>query len=253
MGAHGGPRLEEVGELAVYTDAFNQKRGIEAGIGLSANKRTLTKAGNATRGEYGGVTCITYDGTNDGVDFSPAVSVAHNDPWTFAVWFYIGNSTSRHRRNLLCTRGVADTAGYVTYYYDSSTDANGDQTTRIRFLVREERTTGGWGHLSLYPGPYANSYVLTSLQNDYWCNQWHHFVLRKENSQYDVYMDGVYKTGITRSTGYVNNGLDANSFGANGRYAGWYGGLGGPKIYTKALSDTRIAKLYNKFRKRYGR
>ena len=107
MGAHGGPKVEDREDLAVYTDAASTKGGIEAGTGLSSNKRTLTKAGDAVRGEYGGVTCITFDGTNDGVDFSPAVSIAHTDPWTFTVWFYIGNSSSRHRRNLpgkLCVR-----------------------------------------------------------------------------------------------------------------------------------------------------
>ena len=257
MGAHGGPKLAEAGELAVYTDAFNQKRGIEAGVGLSANQRTLTKAGNAVRGTYGGVTCITYDGTNDGVDFSPAVSIANNDPWTFVVWFYIGNSSSLHRRHLLCTRASgALTTGNITYYYNTSTDANGNQTTRIRFLISEERTAGAQGQLSLYPGPYGSQYVLTALQNDFWTGQWHHLVIRKgysSVSRYDAFLNGEYKSGSTRSTGYVNNGLEVNSFGANGNYAGWYGGLGGPKIYTKALSDSRIAKLYNKFKKRYNR
>ena len=253
MAGVAGPRVESVRDLEVYTDTYNSKYNINTGVGLSSTRRSVSKTNDAFAGEIGGSKAIIFDGTNDSIDFSPSVSIAHNQPWTFSVWMYIGNSSSRHRRNLICTRGVADTAGYITYYYDSTTDANGNQITRIRFLVREERTTGGWGHLSLYPGPYGDSYVLTSLQDAYWCNQWHHFVLRKEASRYDIYMDGVYRTGTTRPTSYVNNGLDANSFGGNGRYAGWYGGLSAPKIHRRALSATQIANQYKRFKKRYNR
>ena len=253
MAGHSGPKLKEARDLVVYTDTYNTKYNINTGVGLSSSKRTVSKTNDAYAGTIGGAKSIIFDGTNDSIDFSPAAVISHNQPWTFGVWMYIGNSSSRHRRNLICTRGVSDTAGYITYYYDSSTDANGNPTTRIRFLVREERTTGGWAHLSLYPGLYGSSYVLTAQQDAYWCNQWHYFVLRKEGSRYDIYLDGEYKTGTTRSTGYVNNGLNANSFGGNARYAGWYGGLSAPKVYNKALSAKQILRHYNNFKTRYGR
>ena len=256
MGAHGGPKVEAAQDLAVYTDAYNNKRGIEAGVGLSANQRSVTPVNQAARGEYGGAKCLVYDGTNDSVTFSPAVSIATGDPWTFATWFYIPNH-SRQRRHLLATQSSgALTTGNITYYYNTSTDANGSQTCRIRFLISEERTAGAQGQTSLYPGPYGSSYVLTALQDAFWAGQWHHLVIRKgysSTTRLDCFLNGEYKTGATRSASYINHGLEVNCFGGNGNYAGWYGGMGSPKIYTRALSDARIAKLYNKFRKRYGR
>ena len=257
MGAHGGPKLEGLEDLTVYTDAANNKRGIEAGVGLSANQRDVTPVNQAARGIIGGTKALIFDGSNDSVDFSPSVSVAHNDPWTFSCWFYIGNSSSQHRRHLLCVRSSGTNVGSITYYYNSTTDANGDQVTRVRFLIRELRdNTPTWGNLSLYPGIYGSQYVLTPLQDAYWCNQWHHFVLRKgygSDSRYDCFIDGEYRASYTRSTSYVNNGLEANSFGGNSQYSGWYGGIGGPKIYTKALSDKAIARLYKRFANRYGK
>lgn len=255
MGGFTGPQVVGKEDVEVYVDTHNQKRGLNAGVGLGKNKKTISKINQAAEGTYGGVKCTSLDGSNDSIDFSPAINISHNNPWTFGVWFYIGNSSTIHRRHLICKRGTSIKPGSISFYYNTSTDANGNQTNRVRFLVAEERTAGAVSQFSFYPGPYGSSYVLTSLQNAFWCNQWHYIVIRKgysSVSRYDCFLNGEYNSGTTRSTGYVNNGLDADCFGGNGSYSSWYGGLGAPKVWSKALTDQQILNQYNRFKKRYG-
>ena len=179
------------------------------------------------------------DGTDDYVS-TPNITIAHNQPWSISMWFKTNQWITN--QGLWGYWSTTSSAGHC--YFRRDTDANGN--IRMRFVIREQRNTG-WSTLSLYPGPYGSSYTSLANQQAWAYQKWMNITITKSTSRtYQAYLNGVYKTGATRSSAYLNNGLQLNALGL------CYNGVEGAKwvgktlVYDRELSADEVSQIYYK-------
>lgn len=185
---------------------------------------------------------ISFDGTNDYISFNSSVDIAHNNAWSTSVWVYLDT----YNEAPFGYYNNSSTPGW--YYFRRDVDASSN--TRVRLYIREQRDTG-WSWNSLYP--FGSTYQTPATTDGYWLNQWLNVVMTKSTGRaYKVYINGVYKTGNTRSANYLNNGLSVNAMGVAYGSLFFNGNMGPLTIYNKELSADEVTQNFNAQKSRFG-
>ena len=240
MSTIGGPNIVEDG-LILAIDAANIKSYPGSGTTwtdlVGSNDGTLTNGPTFDSTEALGT--ITLDGSNDYIDFGNA-SVAnfdHNDAFSYEIWL----------------RSTANTSKYIMGKNESSGNYRGVEISyrgnthvgKLSFAIRNTNST-------------SNRIVVSTVNNTYRGNNWHHIVGTYDGSGtasgMNIIIDTVNDT-TTASTGDISGGITSTSnlcIGSRNGDANYLPGTFGVfRIYAKELSSAEITQNYNATKSRF--
>ena len=210
-------------------------------VSSGGNNGTLTNGPTWTSNDGGGV--IQFDGTNDYILLNSSINIAHNNAWSTSVWVYLDTYNES-------PFGYYNDSSTPGWYYFRRDIESATSNTRVRLYIREQRDTG-WSWNSLYP--FGSTYRTPATTDGYWLNQWLNVVMTKSTARdYKVYINGVYKTGNSRSAAYLNNGLSVNAIGVSYGSLFFNGNIGPFSIYNKELTASEVLQNYNAQKSRFG-
>ena len=241
MSTIGGPNIVEDG-LILAIDAANIKSYPGSGTTwtdlVGSNDGTLTNGPTFDSTEALGT--ITLDGSNDYIDFGNA-SVAnfdYNDAFSYEIWL----------------RTTANASKYIMGKNESSGNYRGVEISyrgnthvgKISFAIRNTNST-------------SNRIVVSTVNNTYNDNNWHHIVGTYDGSGtasgMNIIIDTVNDT-TTASTGDISGGITSTSnlcIGSRNGDANYLPGTFGVfRIYAKELSSAEILQNYNAVKSRFG-
>ena len=225
---------------AGFTPSYPRSNATWYDTSLAGNNGTFTNGPTWTSND-GGV--IQFDGTNDYILLNSSINIAHNNAWSTSVWVYLDT----YNESPFGYYNDSSTPGW--YYFRRDIEA-ATSNTRVRLYIREQRDTG-WSWNSLYP--FGSTYRTPATTDGYWLNQWLNVVMTKSTARaYKVYINGVYKTGNSRSAAYLNNGLSVNAIGVSYGSLFFNGNIGPFSIYNKELTADEVLQNYNAQKGRFG-
>ncbi|KAK7241265.1 hypothetical protein SO694_00050040 [Aureococcus anophagefferens] len=173
----------------------------------------------ATTGQYGIGGALSFDGTDDYVEFPSAVTAD-----------ILGSSA-----RTVCLWARLEEWGSGTLFSYDSNDSGG------RFSAQTESTSGEF-KLNGYGSSYDIKNIAVSGSDD---GDWHHYCHTYDGTDWVVYFDG---TVVHTETMALNTGSD-NSLTLGVRYSGYYtgyfdGSIDEVYVYSSALDETSIQVLY---------
>ncbi|KAH8065100.1 hypothetical protein JL722_2004 [Aureococcus anophagefferens] len=173
----------------------------------------------ATTGQYGIGGALSFDGTDDYVEFPSAVTAD-----------ILGSSA-----RTVCLWARLEEWGSGTLFSYDSNDSGG------RFSAQTESTSGEF-KLNGYGSSYDIKNIAISGSDD---GDWHHYCHTYDGTDWVVYFDG---TVVHTETMALNTGSD-NSLTLGVRYSGYYtgyfdGSIDEVYVYSSALDETSIQVLY---------
>ena len=213
MGAHGGPRVllnNTRNDLVFY---FDHKKSWRKGKDL-INDNTVTKTGGVDTGIVAGKKCISFDGTNDRLDFDP---VTLQDEWTIMYWFYHAGTGSD------MSLGEYNTGPNRFYHRDSGADY------RIRV------------HNDAYEN--IEDFVIGDQRE-----KWTHIAYGKNSSRVYGWLNGVLTMDLA-NTDQVPFVLDNIGLPYTATSYHWNGGIDFVHAYNRVLTDREVLRLYRKHRR----
>lgn len=241
MSTIGGPNIVEDG-LTFALDAANKKSYPGSGTNLNStiggDVGALTN--NPTFNSTEALGTITLDGSNDYIDFGNA-SVAnfdYNDAFSYEIWLRTTANASKY------IMGKNESGGNyrgVEITYRGSTNVG-----KIAFFIRNTNSS-------------SNRIVVSTVNNTYNDNNWHHIVGTYDGSGtasgMNIIIDTVNDT-TSVSTGDISGGITNTQklcIGSRNGNANYLPGTFGLfRIYAKELSSAEILQNYNAVKSRFG-
>ncbi|MBD3361836.1 hypothetical protein GF358_03520, partial [Candidatus Woesearchaeota archaeon] len=211
---------------------FDSKDGSDSSYALDVsgyeNNGTVTDAIFTNEGKF--KEAYYFDGVNSFVSLpsSDSLNVSENDNYSFGIWFKL-DSSSYQDDEYLFEKWATPTSGKP---YPA--------VLRTNIVDGEVRA-----YFAVYNGSVgANAY--TPVGTDLNDSQWHYIVGVKNATHISTYLDGVFSADYGLPGGQLYNDDDWY-LGSRGntdvnRLHGWIDEF---KIYSRALTSTEIAGLYN--------
>jgi len=162
---------------------------------------------------------LSFDGVNDYVSVGSDSSLNIFDAITIEAWV----KTTSNNEITVVGRGTSWSDHTINF---------GVETGYPLFIFANGYSMG-------------DSNIITGLQkvND---GNWHHIVGRYDGSTIEVYTDGVYDNGKTKTTKPFSNNDIPTNIGVLGGYNTYFNGtIDEVKIYDRALSASEIQSSYN--------
>jgi len=241
MSTIGGPDIISDG-LVLALDAANTKS--YPGSGTNLNSTIGGEVGaltnNPTVNSTEALGTITLDGSNDYIDFGNA-SVAnfdYNDAFSYEIWL---RSTANASKYIMGKNESSGNYRGVEISYRGNTHVG-----KISFAIRNTNST-------------SNRIVVSTVNNTYRGNNWHHIVGTYDGSGtasgMNIIIDTVNDTTAV-STGNISGGITSTSnlcIGSRNGNANYLPGTFGLfRIYAKELSSAEILQNYNATKSRFG-
>lgn len=239
--AQGGPNIITDG-LVLCSDAANSKSYPGSGTSitdLSGNGVVGTLTNGPTFNSTEALGTITLDGLNDYIDFGN-VSVAnfdYNDAFSYEIWL----------------RTTVNTTAYIMGKNESSGNYRGVEVT-----YRGNTEVGKIGFLIRNTNSFSNRIFVSTVNNTYNDNNWHHIVGTYDGSGtasgMNIIIDTVNDTTIV-NTGDISGGITNTQklcIGSRNGVANYQPGTFGVfRIYAKELSSAEITQNYNALKPRF--
>jgi prepilin-type N-terminal cleavage/methylation domain-containing protein len=174
---------------------------------------TPQKAAGQGAGKY----ALSFDGTNDYVDFGNQLNLGSGD-FTIEAWVK-GNSLTDYAR--------------VINKHDGSFDSN-----------------KGWaiyantGNKNAYFSARANSRIDLDSGTNINTNSWQHIAVTKNSSLIKIYIDGAFKNSVVSPVGDFNNNYNLNIGRISSGSFYWNGLIDEVRVYNAALTAAEIQQFY---------
>lgn len=241
MAGSTGPNAIDDG-LIFAIDAANKKSYPGSGASitdLGGNGVVGTLTNGPTFNSTEAIGTITLDGSNDYIDFGNA-SVAnfdYNDAFSYEIWL----------------KTTANSSKYIMGKNESSGNYRGVEITyrgnthvgKISFFIRNTNSS-------------SNRIVVSTVNNTYSGNNWHHIVCTYDGSGtasgMNIIIDTVNDTTVV-STGDISGGITNTQklcIGSRNGVTNYLPGTFGVfRIYAKELSSAEILQNYNATKSRF--
>lgn len=190
------------------------------------DRATLVYESGGVVAPFNNTLSTNFDGINDYVSMGDAFNYEHSQQFSVSLWV--------KPNNFAATRYMIGNVDLVGTVYGWRV---GHEVTTGRILVQTRSNGGTYG-----PTTFTDA-VLTA-------GVWNHIVFKwgggSNNNQTRVYVNGVLSAIVPSAGSLTTSWLGANNFEIGRAYSNYFsGGIDEVCGWSKALSDTEVAELYN--------
>lgn len=255
MAQHFSPRIPTDG-LLIVLDASDRLSNPSSGGSTLTSVAGITGGNGTVANGSTSTNTVELDGTNDYISLDGTITSATLSPphATFNIWFKPSSQVLDGRGNSLISRGNYNTAGGFFIHMVTNTVSSNTPAVNANFSYS---TTASYN----YNG--TSNYTLPRGYDQWSC------VTVSVDTRIKLFIDGVLKQDVSRSTGEIIYGNGAINTGgdtplrlltplsyvpvySDGYWEPWKGDFGCFQMWNRRLNDDEVLSLYNMQKVRFG-